>query len=259
MKKTGKCLLAAAVILLAAALALGGVFFTQRRRFMESPLSMGAQRQIQLERQSDGAVYMDWPGENGEDRYYLEVRRAGQAEGAPVFTALCSESQCLLPASLPQEEALEICIFARSTWEMLGRREVRLCDDPIILTCLLACPAAEDLSVTCDVPSSTAVLTWRGREADSYRLYFRRNEEEAQLLRELKGESALLRIGDSGDLPMPLRGETYTFWLEAYREEAGVRYPGVLSEEAAFTRRVLRSGKRSRTLSPGTDSTTGLK
>jgi D-alanyl-D-alanine dipeptidase len=38
---------------------------------------------------------------------------------------------------------------------------------------------------------------------------------------------------------MPLRGDTYAFWLEAYREEPGVRNPGVSTEEAAFTREDL--------------------
>ncbi len=239
MSKAGKWMFAAAVILLAAALALGGVFFTQRRRFMEAPLTMGAERQIGLERQADGSVRMDWPGERGEDRYYLEVRRAGQAEGEALFSALCDESECLLPASLPQEETLEMRVFARSVWEMLGRREVRLCDDPISVTCLLASPAAEELSVACDAASSTATLSWKGRAEDRYRLYFRRNGEEPRLLGELSGESTVLRIGEGGDLPMPLRGDTYAFWLEAYREEPGVRNPGVSTEEAAFTREDL--------------------
>ncbi len=239
MRKTGKWILAAAVILLAAALALGGAFFTQRRRFMESPLSMGAQRQIDLEKQADGSVYMDWPGENSEGRYYLEVRSDDQAEAEPVFTTLCSESECLLPASLPQEEKLEISVYARSTWEMLGRQEERLCEDPITLTGFLACPAAKGLSIFCDAPSSTVTLTWQGREEDSYRLYFRRDAEKPQLLRELSGESVLLHIGDMGDLPMPLQGETYALWLEAYREGIGVRYPGVRSEEVTFTREDL--------------------
>ena len=239
MSKTGKRLLAVLVLLLLAALALGAVFFTQRRNFMESELSIGQARDAALQWQPDGAVHLDWPGEKGGDRYYLEVRARNETEGQTLYSTLSSESECLLPASLPREEPLEIRIFARSTWEMLGRREEKLCSDPIILDVCLACPAAEEPAVVCDGENKTAVLTWKGREEDRYRLMFRRNGEEPRLLRELSGTSALLRLGDTGDIPMPQHGDIYAFRLEACREAPGLSYPGTLSEEVSFTREDL--------------------
>ena len=239
MSKTGKRLLAVLVLLLLAALALGAVFFTQRRNFMESELSIGQARDAALQWQPDGAVHLDWPGEKGGDRYYLEVRARNETDGQTLYSTLSSESECLLPASLPREEPLEIRIFARSTWEMLGRREEKLCGDPIILDVCLACPAAEEPAVVCDGENKTAVLTWKGREEDRYRLMFRRNGEEPRLLRELSGTSALLRLGDTGDIPMPQHGDIYAFRLEACREAPGLSYPGTLSEEVSFTREDL--------------------
>ena len=239
MSKTGKRLLAVLVLLLLAALALGAVFFTQRRNFMESELSIGQARDAALQWQPDGAVHLDWPGEKGGDRYYLEVRARNETDGQTLYSTLSSESECLLPASLPREEPLEIRIFARSTWEMLGRREEKLCSDPIILDVCLACPAAEEPAVVCDGENKTAVLTWKGREEDQYRLMFRRNGEEPRLLRELSGTSALLRLGDTGDIPMPQHGDIYAFRLEACREAPGLSYPGTLSEEVSFTREDL--------------------
>ncbi len=239
MSKTGKRLLAVLVLLLLAALALGAVFFTQRRNFMESELSIGQARDAALQWQPDGAVHLDWPGEKGGDRYYLEVRARNETDGQTLYSTLSSESECLLPASLPREEPLEIRIFARSTWEMLGRREEKLCSDPIILDVCLACPAAEEPAVACDGENKTAVLTWKGREEDRYRLMFRRNGEEPRLLRELTGTSALLRLGETGDIPMPQHGDIYAFRLEACREAPGLSYPGTLSEEVSFTREDL--------------------
>ncbi len=239
MSKTGKRLLAVLVLLLLAALALGAVFFTQRRNFMESELSIGPVRDAALQWQPDGAVHLDWPGEKGGDRYYLEVRARNETDGQTLYSTLSSESECLLPASLPREEPLEIRIFARSTWEMLGRREEKLCSDPIILDVCLACPAAEEPAVVCDGENKTAVLTWKGREEDRYRLMFRRNGEEPRLLRELTGTSAVLRLGETGDIPMPQHGDIYAFRLEACREAPGLSYPGTLSEEVSFTREDL--------------------
>ncbi len=239
MRKAWKWILAAVALLLAAALALGGVFFTQRRRFMESELSLGPLRDVSMERRADGTVLLDWPGEPGEERYLLEVRRPGASAEEPLLSVLCRDSEHRLPADLPQEEALELRVYARSTWEMLGQREVRLCADPIVVRCALACPEAKELSVSCDYAASEAALTWTGREEDVYSLYVRRDGEEPRLLGELRGENARIRFGEGGDLPVPERGETYAFRLEARREIPGLRYPGVSSDEVTVIREDL--------------------
>ena len=168
MSKTGKWLLAVFVLLLAAALALGGVFFKQRRDFLASELTMGTEKDVSLARLEDGSVSMRWPGESGEDRYYVEVWDAGarEAEG-PLFSALCSAPGCVLPAELPQDQPVELKVFARRRWEMLGHEEVRLCEDPIRLKTCLACPAAEGLSVSSDADKQEIVLAWSGLDGEA--------------------------------------------------------------------------------------------
>jgi D-alanyl-D-alanine dipeptidase len=237
MKKAGKWILAVFILLLAAALALGGVFFTQRRAFLDSELTMGTERDISLVRQEDGSVAMSWAGDRGEDRYFVEVRPADAPEGGEaLFSALCSEPACLLPSYLPQRQELELRVYARSRWEMLGREEVRLCADPLIETCCLALPAAEGLTVTVDQEKQEAVLSWSGTEGDGYRLYACLEGEEPRLLETLTGEGCTLRFGEGDALPVPERGEKVSFWLEAFREQPGLRYPGGVSEAVAVTR-----------------------
>ena len=240
MSKAGKWILAVLVLLLAAALTVGGMFLKQRRDFRASELTMGPEREISLAREEDGSVTMRWPGERGEDRYYVEVRAIREPDdGTPMFTALCSEPGCTLPASLPQAEPVELRVYARSRWEMLGHEETRLCDDPITLSACLACPAAEGLTLAVDAARQEAVLTWSGLEGDGYRLYTGRDGEEPRLLETLTGERVSLSFGEGGDLPMPERGETYHFWLEAFREAPGLRYPGVSSEKVDLIREDL--------------------
>ena len=115
MGKAGKWLLAVLVLLLAAALALGGMFLKQRRDFLASELTMGSEKDLSLARLEDGSVSLRWPGESGEDRYYVEVWAAGAPEaGGPLFSALCSAPDCVLPAALPQTQPVELRVFARS-------------------------------------------------------------------------------------------------------------------------------------------------
>ena len=240
MSKTGKWLLAVLVLLLAAALALGGMFLKQRRDFLASELTMGSEKDLSLARLEDGSVSLRWPGESGEDRYYVEVWVAGAPEaGGPLFSALCSAPDCVLPAALPQTQPVELRVFARSRWEMLGHEEVRLCEDPILLKTCLACPAAEGLSVSADADKQEAVLTWSGLDGDGYLLYTGLDGEEPRLLETLTGERISLSFGEGGDLPVPERGETYHFWLEAFREAPGLHYPGKKSESVSVIREDL--------------------
>ena len=240
MSKAGKWLLAVLVLLLAAALALGGMFLKQRRDFLASELTMGSEKDLSLARLEDGSVSLRWPGESGEDRYYVEVWAAGAPEaGGPLFSALCSAPDCVLPAALPQTQPVELRVFARSRWEMLGHEEVRLCEDPILLKTCLACPAAEGLSVSADADKQEAVLTWSGLDGDGYLLYTGLEGEEPRLLETLTGERISLSFGEGGDLPLPEWGESYRFWLEAFREEPGLHYPGKKSESVSVIREDL--------------------
>ena len=240
MSKAGKWILAVLVLLLAAALAVGGVFLKQRRDFLASELTMGTEKDVSLARLEDGSVSLRWPGESGEDRYYVEVWDAGapEAEG-PLYSALCSAPGCVLPAELPQTQPVELRVYARSRWEMLGHEEVRLCGDPILLKTCLACPAAQGLSISADAGEQEAVLTWSGMAGDGYRLYTGLDGEEPRLLETLTGERISLSFGEGGSLPLPERGETYHFWLEAFREAPGLHYPGVSSEKVDLVREDL--------------------
>ena len=239
MNRTGKWILVILALLAAAALALGGVYCKQRRDFMTSELTMGTERKLTLERGEDGRVAVYWHGNSGEDRYCLEVRAADPGDEEPLFRTLCSEPSCILPDDLPDSVPLELRIYARSRWQMLGREEVRLCDDPICVICRLACPAAEDLSVSVDAGAQEAVLTWSGLEEDGYRLLFSRSGEGPELLGILTGERAVLRFGESGGIPVPEREETYSFWLEASRDTPELYYPGVDSDMVTVCREDL--------------------
>ena len=239
MSKTAKWLLVAFLLLLAAALAVGGVFLKQRRDFRDAELTMGAERELSLTHREDGGADLRWPGEQGKNRYYVEVRPAGDPAGEPLYSALCSEPGCTLPAALPQREMLELRVYARTSWEMLGHEENRLCDDPISVTVFLACPAAEELSVSVDENEQQAAFSWTGLADNSYRFYVSRDGGEPQLLGTLTGESAAVAFGEGGGLPVPERGETFRFWLEAFREKPGLRYPGVSSETVSVVREDL--------------------
>ncbi len=239
MSKTAKWLLGAFLLLLAAALAVGGVFLKQRRDFRDAELTMGAERELSLAHREDGGADLRWPGEQGKDRYYVEVRPAGDPAGEPLYSALCSEPGCTLPAALPQREPLELRVYARTSWEMLGHEETRLCGDPISMPVFLACPAAEELSVSVDEGGQQAVFSWTGLADNSYRFYVSRDGGEPQLLGTLTGESASVTFGEGGGLPVPERGETFRFWLEAFREKPGLRYPGVSSETVSVVREDL--------------------
>ncbi len=242
MSRTGKWLLLGAALLL---ILVGSAFAVYAHRLLTSDFSvpMPLDGRMTLAQQEDGAIRLAWPAAEGAAGYRVEVR------GWPDRTVLSSPqilwseesdvAYCLLPSSLASAGEVTVSVYARSERTVLGQEQTCLSPEPRVLRCSLRCPRAEDLSVTVDAEKRTAVLSWRGTAGDDYRLYCRRADGEEELLREAEGENTRLIFGEEGDLPVPDRGETLTFWLEASRETPELSFPGISSGEVSVCREDL--------------------
>jgi len=203
VSRTAKWITAAVALLLAAALVLAGIYYSQRRRFYSSDLTMSGDRVITLAREDDGTVRMSWQG-SAEDRFYTEIRSAdAAADAAPLYSDVCDGPACVLPDSLPRDEILRIAVSRYASWTFLGREEIRKGEEPVTTVSCLTPPEASGLTVSADPDAQSALLRWSGREEDGYRLYAQCAEEAPRLLAVLDGEETSVRFGARADLPLP--------------------------------------------------------
>jgi D-alanyl-D-alanine dipeptidase len=241
MSKGMKLLIGIYVLVMAALIGVIWHFTALRAeydRFYGEPLSMPADGALQLTQEEDGAVRLSWPASAEADSYLTEV--ISLAEGAgdePLFFTVCADTACILPSSLPEDVPVALRVYARRTRRIAGREEERLCAEPLTAACYLNRPEAWDLSAFFDPENNRATVFWSGWQGDTYRLYLRRGEGEAELFRELDSPSLELRFGPGGDLPVPAMGERCIFSVDARRETAGLRFLGKgPAEEVTLTR-----------------------
>ena len=225
----------------------GGAFAIYAHRLLTSDFSapMPGEGRISFSQQEDGALLLSWPAAEGAVGYRVEVRGYPQ-DGSLLYSSpqlLCSVdsegASCLLPSSLPREGEVDILIYARSHRRVLGREQYSLSPEPRVLRCSLSCPQALGLAVSADPETRTALLAWDGREGDEYSLFCSLEGGEEAFLRTLTGERTLVSFGEDGDLPVPERGETWRFWLEASRETPELRFPGLASGQVTVCREDL--------------------
>lgn len=241
MSKGRKLLIGAYILVMAALIGVIWHFTALRAeydRFYGEPLSMPADGVLQLAQEADGTVRMSWPASAEADSYLAEVISLAEGAGEePLFSAVCADTACILPSSLPEDVPVALRVYARSTRQIAGREEERLCADPLTAACYLNRPEAWGLSAFFDPENNRATVFWSGWQGDTYRLYLRRGDGEAELFRELDSPSLELRFGPDGDLPVPAMGERCTFSVDARRELTGLRFLGKgPAEEVTLTR-----------------------
>lgn len=238
MSKAVKWALAALAVVLAAVLAAVLLFQAGRNRFLSQPLTMPAGAELTLEEQADGSLRLTWPASGEADSYLAEAVSLEEG-GQTLFSAVCRETACLLPADLPDTVPLVLRVYARLTRHVLGREEARLCDEPLAAALYLNRPAAEGLSISFDPEDSKAFLSWSGWEGDGYHLYLRRGGGEAELWKEMEGTELEIGFGGGEALPVPAQGEEYAFFLQAERALPGLRFIGLPSKEVTVARENL--------------------
>ena len=202
-----------------------------------------------VDERADGSLLLRWEPSPSADDYALQVLAhtpdaAGQQK--LLFSALCEEPRCVLPADLPEDQPLDLMICARKRYHTIDGDHVRMGEHPISVSCYLNRPKIENLRAQVDAESARTYLTWTGWQGDAYHLYLLGADGSRTLLRELRHVGAELQFGAYGELPIPAYGETVTFAVDGYREADGIIFYGARTETAS----VRREDFLGRTLTP---------
>lgn len=216
-------------ILLLILLGMLGAYAAQRLPYLRARSAMPHGEPLRLTVQADGALLLEWEASSTADDYELYVlghTPDAQGQQPCLFSAVCREPFCLLPASLPEDEPVDIRIGARRHYTSLGENHIRRGDDPIAVSCYLNRPEIMDLRATVDDAQARAYLSWTGWQGDAYRLFLQNADGSRTLLRELEHVGAQLEFGDGGELAIPGFGETVTFAVDACRKTDGLIFYG---------------------------------
>ena len=236
MSKAGKWITALLFVIL---LALAGIYAALRLPYLRAENAMPRGTRPELSRQDDGSLLLRWEPSETADEYYVLVHAAApdaQGERPCLFSAACARTQCVLPASLPEDEAVELTIGTRKRYAALGRDYVRTGDDPIRVVCYLNRPRVDGLTARVDTEKAKVYLSWTGWDGDLYRLYRQTPDGGLEELRELRHVGAELQFSETGELSVPARGETVTFVVDAMRETDGLVFYGNLAVSASLGR-----------------------
>lgn len=242
------------IILFLILLALVGVYGALRLPYLRAENGMPQGTKLQLSRQEDDAILLQWERSETADEYCVQIyAHTPDAEGQRpcLFSRLCAEPQCVLPLRLPEDAPVDLTIASRKHYTSLGKPRVRMGKDPISVTCYLNRPKIENLTAYVDAELAKVYLSWTGWQDDIYRLSVWGPDGSREQLRELRHVGAELQFGASGDLTIPAYGETVTFELDALREEPDIIFLGNLSA----TTSVHREDFLGRTLRPEAEET----
>ncbi len=220
-------------------LALLGVYAALRIPYLRARNAMPARTTLTLRAQADGTTALEWDRSDTADGYYVLVSSlTPDADGQTpcLFSALCTETRCVLPSRLPENEPVRLDVWSRRLYRSLGRQRTRLGDAPASVACYLNPPKVENLSAAVDAATAKVYLGWTGWQGDAFRLSLRAPDGSLTPLREQQRVGAELQCGGQGDLPIPAQGETLTFVLEGFRESGALRFYGLPSEAVSVTR-----------------------
>ena len=159
-------------ILFLVLLGLLGVYAALRLPYSRARSEMPRGTALLLSEQDDGTLLAAWEASPSADDYALRVfahTPDAQGERACLFSAVCAQTQCVLPAELPEDQPVDVMICARRHYSALGEERIRMGDDPVCVACYLNRPKIENLTATVDADSAVAYLSWTGWQGDAYR------------------------------------------------------------------------------------------
>ena len=227
------------VLLFLILMGLVGVYAALRLPYLQAENGIPPGTRLSFSPCEDGTLALKWERSPTADEYCVLVHaHTPDAAGRRplLFSAQCEQPSCVLPAELPEDAPLDLTISTRRHYTALGRPFIRLGEDPVTVTCYLNRPRIDGLTAYVDAEHAKVYLSWTGWQDDSFRLYLRAADGSRTPLRTQRHVGAELQFGAEGDLPIPPRGETVTFELEALREEPEYVFYGNLVETTSVDR-----------------------
>ena len=237
------------ILLFLILLTLIGVYAALRVPYLAAKNDLPSDAPLELYSREDGSLLLRWAPSDTADEYFVRVsthEADAQGERQSLFSALCTQPECVLPQSLPEDVPVDLTIYTQKHYVSLGTPRIRAGENPRTVSCYLNRPKIEDLKAYVDDAHAKVYLSWSGWQEDTYRIFRLQPDGSREPLRTQQRVGAELQFGESGDLVIPAHGETVTFVLDALRETPGLVFYGNLSADVS----VIREDFLGRTLLP---------
>lgn len=204
--------------------------------------AMAADSHLTLTQQEDETLCLSWPESPSADEYLVEIYYLNDGlipEESPVFSSVYSDTQCVLPAELPEDRPLSLHVSTQKAYRILGKERIRKGKLSVAVSCYLNRPEISDLNWVADAEQDTVAVSWHGWQGDLFYLYRVLPDGDAEIIQTPEQVCAELRFGPDGDFPVPEWDQDYVFMLNAVRELPGLTFIGKNSSTFTITREDL--------------------
>lgn len=237
MKKANKWIwLVLALVLLVAAVAVFLYFFLP---YYHAKSEMPANAVLTLEEQADGSLRLSWPIADRADYYSVEVVIPGETEEdeeTVLLSDFAKNGAHYILNGLPSDQELLLRVNSVVCYSDTDPEKIRLGETPVELPVTLAAPKIEKLEWEADEEADTVTAGYSMAAGDNCRVYVKNEDGSLTLLKTVESNQTVITFGENADLPMPDYGASITLAFDAYRERAGMKFYGYISQEITIVR-----------------------
>lgn len=184
-----------------------------------------------------GEMRLAWSGVPRASGYEVEaLRETDGARRQTLFFRNCATPECFLPASLMEEDELELRVTPHRELSLFGMRMNWKGRRPLTAIFSPAKPRLENVRAVFRSEEKQVHLSWEGTEGDAFRVELTRDRVHAEHLQDVSAFETNILFGDEQGLPLPERGETYTLTLQPMRMTGKLTQYGETQIAAAMVR-----------------------
>lgn len=188
---------------------------------------------MQIEKQADGSVVLRWPAAENNDRYFVKITDAADAE-ITYLEEYYTNNVCTLPA-LPEGKQVSFSVHAVKGYKLLWMDMERFCEIPLAATTLWELPDLEQVNWKPDESTKTAKLSYQKKSDARCKLYVKLDDEWV-VLQDSQGSSVIVQFGEGSIITVPPVGQEVQFRAVAYRQEENLIFYGQSYEDLTIQR-----------------------
>ena len=192
-----------------------------------------------LAQRSDSDLEVSWPAAFDVDFYRVQVSVPASGETAEPTVLLTQDvtdgTSCMLNG-LPQNQTLTLSVSCGVRYRSFGKERVRLGDNPMTVTTSFAPPSIQNISYEANSDKQAVWVDYETEPGICCRVWLENEDGSYSQIRETSENTICLTFGSQGELEVPAFGTSFHLILDAYRQEPGLLFYGIPSEQVSLSR-----------------------